>query len=87
MLSISGVVTSHLEIHRESKDVLKELVADLGETAHIAILEGKKITYLHKVECINPVPLAILYWKKEPGYLYKCWQNFISLSEKAVYRR
>ncbi|MFB9990147.1 IclR family transcriptional regulator [Bacillus benzoevorans] len=66
LLSISGVVTSHLEIHRESKDVLKELVSDLGETAHIAILEGKEITYLHKVECINPVPLLSSIGKRNP---------------------
>jgi IclR family transcriptional regulator, KDG regulon repressor len=66
LLSISGVVTSHLEIHRESKDILKKLVADLGETAHIAILEGKEITYVHKMECVNPVPLLSSIGKKNP---------------------
>ena len=55
LLSISGVVTSHLEIHRESKDILKKLVADLGETGHIALLEGKEITYVHKILCADPV--------------------------------
>ena len=55
LLSMSGVITSHLEIHRESKDILKKLVADLGETAHIVVLEGKEITYVHKIECRNPV--------------------------------
>ena len=66
LLSVSGVVTSHLEIHRESKDILKELVAELGETAHIAILEGKEITYVHKVECMNPVPLLSSIGKSNP---------------------
>ena len=63
---MSGVITSHLEIHRESKDILKKLVADLGETAHIAILEGKEITYVHKIECRNPVRLLSSIGKKNP---------------------
>ncbi len=66
LLSMSGVITSHLEIHRESKDILKKLVADLGETAHIAVLEGKEITYVHKIECRNPVRLLSSIGKKNP---------------------
>ncbi|MEH7116213.1 IclR family transcriptional regulator [Neobacillus vireti] len=66
VLSISGVITSHLEIHRESKDILKKLVIDLGETAHIAILEGNEITYVHKIECKNPVPLLSSIGKRNP---------------------
>jgi IclR family transcriptional regulator, KDG regulon repressor len=66
LLSMSGVITSHLEIHRESKDILKKLVADLGETAHIAVLEGKEITYVHKIECQNPVRLLSSIGKKNP---------------------
>jgi DNA-binding IclR family transcriptional regulator len=66
LLSISGVITSHLEIHRESKDIVKKLVDDLGETAHIAVLEGKEITYVHKIECANPVHLLSSIGKKNP---------------------
>ena len=73
LLSMSGVITSHLEIHRESKDILKKLVADLGETAHIAILEGNEITYVHKIECQKPSTSIIIDWEEEPGILYKCW--------------
>ncbi|MED4228728.1 IclR family transcriptional regulator [Neobacillus cucumis] len=64
LLSISGVITSHLEIHRESKDVLKKLVSDLEESAHIAILEGKEITYVNKIECADPVSLLSSIGKK-----------------------
>ncbi|PLS01814.1 IclR family transcriptional regulator [Neobacillus cucumis] len=66
LLSISGVITSHLEIHRESKDILKNLVSELGETAHISILEGKEVTYVHKIECKNPVPLLSSIGKRNP---------------------
>lgn len=66
LLALSGVITSHLEIHRESRDPLKSLVHKLGETAHIAILEDLEITYLHKVECQNPVRLHTNIGKKNP---------------------
>lgn len=66
LLSICGVITSHLEIHRESKDILRKLVDDLEETAHIAVLEGKEITYIHKIECPNPVPLLSSIGKRNP---------------------
>lgn len=66
LLSMSGVVTSNLEIHRESKYILKKLVSELEETAHIAILEGTEITYIHKIECSNPVKLLSSIGKKNP---------------------
>lgn len=66
LLCLSGVITSHLEIHRESKETLKSLVHKLEETAHIAILEDLEITYLHKIECQNPVRLFTNIGKKNP---------------------
>ena len=41
-------------------------MADLGETAHIAVLEGNEITYVHKIECPNPVRLLSSIGKKNP---------------------
>lgn len=64
LLYLSGVVTTHLEIQREAKEPLKELVEHLGETAHIAVLEGTGITYVTKIECKNPVELlSSIGWK------------------------
>jgi IclR family KDG regulon transcriptional repressor len=67
LLCLSGVITSHLEIHREAIDTLKALVNKLEETAHISILEDSDITYLHKVECKHPVRLLSHIGKKNPA--------------------
>ncbi len=67
LLCLSGVITSHLEIHREAKAPLTELVERLEETAHISILESPDITYLHKVECRHPVRLQSRVGKKNPA--------------------
>jgi IclR family transcriptional regulator, KDG regulon repressor len=84
LLSISGVVTSHLEIHRESKDILNKLVADLGETAHIAILEGKEITYVNKIECSNPVPLVSSIGKKNPVSCTSVGKILLAFKKKSL---
>lgn len=66
LLSLSGVMMSHLELHRESKVTIGKLVDEWGETAHIAVLEGTSITYVHKMECRNPVLLLSDIGKRNP---------------------
>ncbi len=68
LLRLSGVVTSHLEIHRESRESLIQLVEDLQETAHVAILEDGSVTYLHKVDCKHPVRLLSHVGKRNPAH-------------------
>ncbi|MDT8859699.1 IclR family transcriptional regulator [Alkalihalobacillus sp. MEB130] len=67
VLCLSGVVTSHLEIYREAKLTLHSLVNKVEETAHIAVLEDASITYLHKVECNQPVQLLSYIGKNNPA--------------------
>ena len=66
LLYLSGVITTHLEIQRESKEPLKELVDRIGETAHVAVLEGTGITYVKKIECKEPVELLSSIGRKNP---------------------
>jgi DNA-binding IclR family transcriptional regulator len=87
LLSISGVITSHLEIHRESKDILKKVVGDLGETAHIAVLEGNEITYVHKIECLDPVPLNSSIGKKNPVSCTSSGKVLVAFQKKNVISR
>lgn len=87
LLSISGVITSHLEIHRESKDVLKSLVAELGETAHLAILEGNEITYVHKVECSTPVQLLSSIGKRNPVTCTSSGKVLLAYQKKSYIER
>lgn len=67
LLCLSGVITSNLEIQREAKDTLQELVDKVEETAHLCILEGVHITYLQKVECKHPVRLMSHIGRNNPA--------------------
>ena len=57
ILCLSGVIMSHLEIHREAHEPLKSLVRKVEENAHISTLEGTQLIYLLKVECNQAVRL------------------------------
>src|SRR4051794_39067471 len=51
VLTLGGIITNDLEIHKEAAPVLYKLVNDTGETAHLAILDGLDTIYIHKEEC------------------------------------
>ena len=57
-----------MEIHREAVPILESLVEWVGEAAHISILEGRDVVYLHKVDCSHPVRLLSHIGKRNPAY-------------------
>lgn len=68
VLALSGIVTSNLEINKEAGPVVNKLVNDLGETAHLAILEGTDSVYIHKEECSHSIRIMTHLGKKNPAY-------------------
>jgi len=68
LLAFQNVITSHLEIHEESYPHLQELVKNTGETAHISILEGAQLVYLHKVEPARPIRVFTEIGARVPCY-------------------
>jgi IclR family KDG regulon transcriptional repressor len=67
VLSLSGVIVSNLEIHREALETLKSLVNIVDETVHLCVLEGSSVTYIHKIDCKQPVRLLSHIGKKNPA--------------------
>jgi DNA-binding IclR family transcriptional regulator len=57
ILSLTGVIMSQLEIHREAFEPLKCLVNKIEETANICMLEGTNLIYVMKVECKQSIRL------------------------------
>jgi IclR family KDG regulon transcriptional repressor len=66
ILHLNSVITSNLEINRESKLILQNLVNEVGETAHTAILEGSNVVYLNRVECNHPVQILSQVGRRNP---------------------
>lgn len=66
VLSLSGVLTSTLEIYKESFPFLQQLVRQTGETVHLAVLENLRIVYLHKIESDHPIETLSHLGKSNP---------------------
>lgn len=57
VLELSSIVLDHLDLHKEAMPIIKRLVENWKETAHLAILEEMQVVYLCKVESSNSTKL------------------------------
>jgi IclR family transcriptional regulator, KDG regulon repressor len=87
LLNLSGVLTSHLEIHREAMDSLYMLVAKLEESAHISILEGVNVVYIMKVECKHSVRLLSHVGKNNPATCTSSGKVLLSYESEEVIKK
>ena len=82
LLGLTGIITNYSEIHKESLPILKELVGELGETAHVNVLEERDVVYLHKVECLHPVRLLSHIGKRNPAYCSSAGKVILAYQSK-----
>ncbi|MCL6594171.1 MAG: IclR family transcriptional regulator [Alicyclobacillus sp.] len=66
LLSLGGVIMSHLDICREGQQLLEEFVHRFDETAHLAVLEGYSTVYVSKIECKHPVKILTHIGRRNP---------------------
>ncbi|KNZ40905.1 IclR family transcriptional regulator [Acetobacterium bakii] len=55
LLSLASTLTSNLEIVREARPVLQQLVQETSESAQIAEIEGNRMIYVDQVKCKQPI--------------------------------
>lgn len=84
ILSLSGIVNSHMDVYRESQPILNKLVGDIGETAHISILDNLEVVYLQKVECNHPIRFLTHVGKRNPPYCTSSGKVLLAYSDEAV---
>ncbi|HVJ49618.1 IclR family transcriptional regulator [Desulfitobacterium sp.] len=84
ILHLNTVMTSKLEINRESLPVLQHLVDDIGETAHIATLAGMDVVYLNIVECKHPVRMLSHIGRRNPVHCTSSGKVMLAYQNKTV---
>jgi IclR family transcriptional regulator, KDG regulon repressor len=87
ILTLSGVVNSSMDIHRESQPILNRLVETLGETAHISVLDHLDVIYLHKVDCNHPVRFLTHVGRRNPAYCTSSGKVLLAFSNDDVVDR
>ncbi|WP_438823820.1 IclR family transcriptional regulator [Bacillus sp. JJ675] len=66
VLQLNTIVTSTLEINRESEPVLEKLTEETGETSHIAVCGDFNVVYINRTECPRPVELLSHIGRQNP---------------------
>ena len=84
VLTLGGIVTNELEIHKEASPVMNRLVVETGETAHLAVLEGTSTIYIHKEECNHPVRILTHLGRKNPAYCTSSGKVLLAYSEESL---
>lgn len=84
VLTLGGLVTNHLEIHKEATPVLSKLVHDTGETAHLSIMDELDTIYIHKEECHHPVRILTHLGRRNPSYCTSSGKVLLAYSEPEI---
>ncbi|MFC3040493.1 IclR family transcriptional regulator [Virgibacillus xinjiangensis] len=84
VLTLGGIVTNNLEIHKEAAPVLNKLVNDTGETAHLAIMDGLDTIYIHKEECHHPVRILTHVGRRNPSYCTSSGKVLLAFSDEHI---
>lgn len=84
ILSLSGIVNNNLDVYRESQPILNRLVENIGETAHVSVLDNLEVIYLQKVECNHPVRFLTHVGKRNPPYCTSSGKVLLAYSNEDV---
>ncbi|WP_053364638.1 IclR family transcriptional regulator [Bacillus sp. FJAT-27251] len=84
VLTLGGIVTNHLEIHKEAAPVLYKLVNDTKETAHLSVLDELDTIYIHKEECNQPVRILTHLGRRNPSYCTSSGKLLLAFSDESL---
>ncbi|GAE28554.1 transcriptional regulator [Halalkalibacter wakoensis JCM 9140] len=85
LLSLSGVVTSDIEIHTEATPVLHSLLSKTGETSHLNILENREVICIHKVESNHTVRTFTHIGSRNPLHCTSSGKVLLAFNEKDLF--
>ncbi|MDQ0218036.1 IclR family transcriptional regulator [Peribacillus cavernae] len=86
-LSLSGVLTSQLQINKEARPILRDMVKNIGESVHLAVLEGTNTMYLEIVECNHPVRILTHLGKRNPAYCTSSGKVMLAFQSEGLVER
>lgn len=81
VLELSTIVLNDLDLHTEARPIVKRLVQEVNETAHIAVLENYQTVYLSKTES-NEAPSIITHsGRQNPAYCTSSGKLLLAYSD------
>jgi IclR family KDG regulon transcriptional repressor len=87
ILNLNTIVSSNLEIGRESLPILHKLVEETQETCHIAVIDGTDVIYINKVEGKHPVQILTHIGRRNPAYCTSSGRILLAYQDEQVLER
>lgn len=84
ILNLNTILTSNLEITREAASTLEQLVREIEETVHIAVLEDHDVIYLNRVECKQPVQILSHIGRRNPPHCTSSGKVILAYQEEEM---
>lgn len=84
VLTLGGVIKSNITINKEAAPVVHQLVNQIGETAHLAILDGTDTIYIHKEECNHPVRILTSLGRRNPAYCTSSGKVLLAFNDSSL---
>lgn len=83
ILGMGTTIISQIDICHIAMPILEKLVSETGETAHLSILKGNQVVYLHKVESNHPVHLLSHTGKQNPFHCTSSGQVILAYQQES----
>lgn len=83
VLALCNIFTSNLVLYQEAVPYLHRLVEKIGETAHLGVLEGTDVVYLHKVDCKNQFRITHI-GKRSRAHCSGCGKAILAFQSEEV---
>ncbi|MCM3706611.1 MULTISPECIES: IclR family transcriptional regulator [Cytobacillus] len=87
LLAKGAAIQSQYDICRFSSPILKQLVKESGETAHLSTLTGNKVIYLQKMDAVNYVHLLSHAGKQNYIHCTSSGQAILAFQPEEVIER
>jgi IclR family transcriptional regulator, KDG regulon repressor len=87
ILAVEKTILSNYEICQYSTPLLKKLVKETGEAAHLSVLKNRKVVYLQKIDSPNYVQLYSHVGKQNPVHATSTGQVLLAYQCKTEIER
>ena len=67
LFQLGSVFAQHLDLAREAQRVAADVAASCEETVHVAVLEGRDVIYIVRVESTHPVRMVSAVGRRLPA--------------------
>jgi DNA-binding IclR family transcriptional regulator len=68
LFQLGSIFAQHLDLAREAQRVATEVAASCDETVHVAVLEGRDVIYIARVESTHPVRMVSAVGRRLPAH-------------------